>query len=128
MAAGSQSGEWGVIGPASAVTPSTATRRGSGCRLHRCIQCAWFTTPSFLGPPPTQQVSAQQQILLLWREDLQGDRAVVAGRLELLDVLRPVGLASRGGSQRQVLVGGAVVLGQVNVPQLVAKAVQVLVP
>src|SRR2546421_8329042 len=81
-----------------------------------------------LGPPPAQQVPAQQQVLLLRGEDLQSDRAVVAGRLELLDVLRPVGGTSRGGPQRQVLVRRAVVLRQVDVPQPGAEPGQALLP
>src|SRR5262249_25448068 len=70
---------------------------------------------SRLLPPLAQQISTQQQILLLRCKDFQGDRTVVAGRRELLDVLRPVRRASRGGSQRQVLVRRAVVLRQVDV-------------
>src|SRR5262249_10230642 len=74
-----------------------------------------------LGPPAAQQVPAQQQILLLRGEDLQRDSAVVLCRFELLDVLRPVRRASGRGPQRQVLVRRAVVLGQVDVPQLGAE-------
>ena len=45
-------------------------------------------------PPLPQQVPAEEQMLSLWREDLQGDRPVVTGRLEPGDPGGPVRRAS----------------------------------
>src|SRR4051794_29393663 len=84
--------------------------------------------PTRTVPPPPQQVPAEQQMLPLGREDLQGDRPVVAGRPEPGDPGGPVRGAPRGRAQRQVLVGRAVVLREVDVQQFLAQAFEVLIP
>src|SRR4051794_22725719 len=84
--------------------------------------------PILTVPPLPQQIPAEQQVLSLRREDLQCYGPVVAGRLEPGDLGGPVRVAPRGRAQRQMLVGRAVVLGEVDVEQLLAQAVEVLIP
>src|SRR5437870_2172348 len=76
----------------SARMPSLMSRPSSTFSSVPGTACA---LPLF--PPPTQQVPTQQQILSVECEDRLRDRTVVAGRLQLLDVLRPVGRASSCG-------------------------------
>ena len=72
-------------------------------------------------PPLPNQIPTQQQVVLFQCKYLQGNCAVVPAGLQLADMFRPVGRASWSRTQWQMLIGGAIVVRQMDMGQFRAE-------